>query len=733
MKSRFRFIAAMAASFLCAWGGLAIAKSAEPGQTGFTEADNEYYLTEHDLIFFQPGVEFELLDFQIPDDNQPWVRFSLTDPQGKALDRDGVETPGPIDVRMMLTFIPMGEENKVSYHDRFRDQGGEYTDEGGGVYTYKFSTVLPDDYDADATHTLAVVTTRDLRDYELERYYDNDVHNFVPSGSEMTTPPRDIVRTETCNRCHDPLAQHGGRYQEVQVCQQCHLPALYDEEEDISYSFNVMIHRVHAGEEHYPADLNDCEVCHTGGTPTADLPLVASPSPSPACDATGLGMTELSWADKGSIEVRIDSKDGPLFTASDGVGAAETGNWVNDATTFFLVSKETGEVLQEMPQHLTVFGCANNPPGTARGEAGALHTHWLTRPSSDVCEACHSDVDVENGVNHPIPATDEFCMFCHVPTGEEYDFSIQGAHQVDYKSAQLGGVLVNVLDIDNTGPGQRPVVTFSLSNKWGPLPPSFLGRLRFVLSGPNEDFSFYAREDVLEGLSASGSNWVYQFETALPSDAVGSYTLGFEGRINSWTLNEGSSKEFSMRDQAQNYTMAFSVTGDVISPRRMVVDDAKCENCHVNLSLHGSNRHDAGGYCQTCHRPDFVGGDDDSPQSVDFRYMIHKIHRGADLEYGYVVGNDDFSDIHFPGDLRNCESCHMEDTYKLPLQAGLLYVATPSDPITEMGPTTAACLSCHDSDAAAVHASTNSNELGEACAACHGEGKQFAVEKIHAR
>ena len=42
-------------------------------------------------------------------------------------------------------------------------------------------------------------------------------------------------------------------------------------------------------------------------------------------------------------------------------------------------------------------------------------------------------------------------------------------------------------------------------------------------------------------------------------------------------------------------------------------------------------------------------------------------------------------------------------------------------------PTTAACLSCHDSEGAAVHASTNSNELGEACAACHGDGKTFSV------
>ena len=39
------------------------------------------------------------------------------------------------------------------------------------------------------------------------------------------------------------------------------------------------------------------------------------------------------------------------------------------------------------------------------------------------------------------------------------------------------------------------------------------------------------------------------------------------------------------------------------------------------------------------------------------KFMTHKIHRGADLENGYVVvrsrGVYDFSDIIFPGDLRN--------------------------------------------------------------------------------
>jgi len=126
------------------------------------------------------------------------------------------------------------------------------------------------------------------------------------------------------------------------------------------------------------------------------------------------------------------------------------------------------------------------------------------------------------------------------------------------------------------------------------------------------------------------------------------------------------------------------------------------------------------------------------PQAIDFRYMIHKIHAGAELENGYiVVGHNgsinDFSHVEFPGDLRACDTCHVNDSYELPLSANLEMVTTPRDYFTPMGPTQAACLSCHDNQAAAVHATSNANELGEACAACHGPGKTYAVEKVHAR
>jgi OmcA/MtrC family decaheme c-type cytochrome len=164
-----------------------------------------------------PEVDLVIIDIDIPDDRTPLVTFSITNDNGLPLDRNGVYTDGAVDIRFMLTYIPMGEEQKVNYHDRLRDRDGDYTTIEQGLYTYKFTTVLPEDWEQDATHTLAGVATRDLRNpWELSRYYDNEVYNFIPSGSGMAMP-RDVVSTESCNRCHDPLGEHGGRYQEVAV------------------------------------------------------------------------------------------------------------------------------------------------------------------------------------------------------------------------------------------------------------------------------------------------------------------------------------------------------------------------------------------------------------------------------------------------------------------------------------------------------------------------------------
>jgi len=119
------------------------------------------------------------------------------------------------------------------------------------------------------------------------------------------------------------------------------------------------------------------------------------------------------------------------------------------------------------------------------------------------------------------------------------------------------------------------------------------------------------------------------------------------------------------------------------------------------------------------------------------KWMIHKIHRGEELENGYVVvrsrGTYDFSHIEFTGDLRNCDACHVNDSQQLPVADGALPTITNNAWWTPMEPQAAACLSCHDDDSSAAHAYTNTTFFGESCATCHGEGKDAAVDKVHAQ
>lgn len=723
--------------------------SADADRTGFTEADAEYYMDEAAFGFFRPGVEIHFKTIEIPGDRQPVVTFDLTDPAGAPLDTDGVLTPGPVFMYFMLDYIPEGEEKVVSYcTTRFcYDRGGELTSDALGSYTYKFATVLPEGFDADAPHTLSLVARRRFDAAEFDNveglesnYIDNVIYNFIPSSGDETGMNRDVVTTESCNKCHNPLGEHGGsRFQEVRICLHCH-----NEDNVGEYAFGPMVHRIHSsnepeiGQVHYPAEINDCQVCHTGGTPTADMPLVATPNPATSC-GNGFGMTTLAWGDEGDVEVRLDSATGSLFAQSGGAGSQETGEWVRDGQSFFLVNASNGEAIQKATVNLTPYGCVDNAPYdyTAYAPAGEMHTNWMNRPSRAACGGCHVDVDFEGGSNHPPQSDDTRCAFCHqADSGTEFDRSIKGAHTVPLASKALAGVIVEIKEVTSTGPGQRPTVLFSLSSKNGPVDPSSLDRLLFSLHGPNEDFEFYAQENVVPNLKAVGSDWSYTFNARIPSSAKGSYSVGFEGRI---TTSVNGSNE---RDSAENYIVPVAVTDDEPVARRMIVDDAKCEACHSNLSLHGDNRKNATMYCQTCHMPSATDEEvrlEGLDESIHFKYMVHKIHRGAELEnlpyivYGYRSSVHDYSDVHFPGDLRDCEACHVDDSYKLPLPEGAAPTHAPSAYITDMGPETATCLSCHDGFAAAAHADANTGGLGESCSACHGDGKSHSVEKVHAR
>jgi OmcA/MtrC family decaheme c-type cytochrome len=90
-------------------------------------------------------------------------------------------------------------------------------------------------------------------------------------------------------------------------------------------------------------------------------------------------------------------------------------------------------------------------------------------------------------------------------------------------------------------------------------------------------------------------------------------------------------------------------------------------------------------------------------------------------------------DVGYPGRLTTCTQCHVAGTEQLPLPATASKVTDGQNLIGTMGPETAACTSCHVTQAAAAHAQANTSAIGESCAACHGPTSAFAVSKVHAQ
>ena len=104
------------------------------------------------------------------------------------------------------------------------ESNGTYTALGNGVYRYTFATALPAGFAPSKTYRVGVQARRTI---EERRFVDNATLDFRPDG-DTRLATRDVVKTENCQRCHEPFAFHGGIRIEIKVCVQCHTPQLTD-------------------------------------------------------------------------------------------------------------------------------------------------------------------------------------------------------------------------------------------------------------------------------------------------------------------------------------------------------------------------------------------------------------------------------------------------------------------------------------------------------------------------
>lgn len=616
---------------------------------------------------------------------------------------------------------------------------GTLVDNGDGSYVYTFATdvanvtdPIPVSYDPTLTHSVG---------FEIRGFVpvDNPTYTFQPSdGATSGIFTRDIVKTATCNVCHNKLALHGNGRFETPYCVTCHNPGSTDAQSGNTVDMTVMIHKIHRG---------------------AQLPSVIA------------GGEYAIW---GFADIKHDYSD-VIF-----------------------------------PQDIrNCMNCHNqNDPDTPDA------IDWITMPSMQACGACHDDVNFMTGENHSdanIAVPDNAsCTTCHSDTGfvgpvdESHAILVQGAAQA---------FQYNILSATDTGQGQNPIVTFCVTNPTQPVDPppanpnacntaatydiandapfvqpGGASRVAIDLGWNTVDYTNIGSGSAVPGFRPGSAAQVVSLDplggnatdnmdgtftmtsnVAVPINVSGSLVVAIEGHPAVDVNGDGVADRLPVTGA----TDFFGITDNPAVARRKVVDIANCNQCHQQLSLHGDNRTDNIDLCVSCHNADATdirarneagvdasnsadGGDE---VAVDFKRMIHRIHAGNVVVYGFGGSLHDYRDVEYPGILSDCTACHVGDTY-YPVDAQVLATtydtgdgttASLADPTDDLNITAnaAVCSSCHPSESAAAHmelngaafdamqaldgtlTSASGRPVFETCDVCHNEGRIADVAVVH--
>jgi OmcA/MtrC family decaheme c-type cytochrome len=627
--------------------------------------------------FVRPGLSVKLENPNVSIDRRLSVDIRIADNKGLPLDRDGVFSPGPVSLSFIAARLPSTDATYVAYTTRNQTSvltgltATQASSDSGGTYTQLSDGLYRYRFGVALPEAYPSGETHAIGVYASRNLTEFDLDTQFSNDVIEFVPDG------------GPVAASRDRVSTA-ACNSCHDPLA-----------------VHGGARQ---EVQLCTLCHTEQTSDPD--------------------TGNTVDFKVMIHKIHSGRDLPSVRAGTPYQIIGFGGSVHDYS----------EVV--FPD--TTLRCEQCHQGASQS------LDYLTRPSRAACGSCHDDVSFATGENHaPGPALDDTrCSACHIPVGDlEFDVSVAGAHTIPTEAASLPGVVFDILNVENGTPGNRPTVVFSIADKAGSsVDIEDMSRVALVLAGPASDYAGYVSENAI---GATGANGLYSFtfSQTISADFTGTMAVGIEG-YRDRSLLRSSGDLLTVRDAGLNDVFYFDTGGGDPTPRRRVVAIENCNSCHGALSAHGGSRNDTE-QCVLCHtssetdmnrRPPDRG----EPESVHFKTMIHKIHTGEDLTdeftvFGFGGSEHNFTEVRFPGDRRNCGACHVEGTEQLPTPAPALPSLSPRGLVSLLQPASAACLSCHTSRDALVHAVLQTNALGESCSVCHGPNRQFAVDRVHTR
>ncbi|HEX7706910.1 MAG TPA: OmcA/MtrC family decaheme c-type cytochrome [Thermoanaerobaculia bacterium] len=654
----------------------------------------EFYLNSDGIAYIRPGVKIKVVSITIPADRRPVVELTFTDDFDQPIDRLGKITPGAISASMVLARWNPETREYFSYTTRIQTTPAS-SPAGPGV------TAIQAAADSGGTWTDLEMGRAQYR-FRTVLPADFDTAATMTLGIYSARNLNDILgKSYYANVLHDfradaqPITSTWDKISTAS-CNNCHDALAF-----------------HGGSRR---EMKLCVLCHTTQTVDPDT-----------------GETQ----DMETLTHKIHR-------------GANLPSVLGGKPYIIIGNQQSVHDYSHVIYPQDIRNCDNCHEGITAAQKTSQSHVWFTNPTKEACYACHDNINMETGEGHPgrARADNSRCANCHVPdSGEEFDRSIKGAHTIPEKSKQLEGLKVAVVSFTNFKAGEKPTVTFALTNNAGAaVDGSKLATFAPMIAGPTSSYSKYFREAAPARaiFNATTGHTTFTFNNAIPADAKGTWTISGDFYRNVTIKRADGEADISLREAAYNPIRYAALDGGTATPRRTVAPMAQCNTCHDRLALHGGQRL-VMEQCVICHnpletdvarRPASAG----APESVSMQYMIHKIHRGHALDrdytvYGFGGTPHNYNHVGYPGDLKNCAKCHTANSHRLPAKGDA--VVTPRDFYSPMGSGTAACVSCHDNRDTVAHAFLNTAQFGgqpaESCGTCHGANATWSVDKVHAR
>ena len=542
------------------------------------------------------------------------------------------------------------------------------------------------------------------------------IYDFVPATGAPAASGREIVATAKCNECHRKLGGipgdsaessgagfHGGSRNETRYCVVCHTEQRKYGQSEATYNATTLtftgstnkvdgravgnlpnhIHKTHMGaflakknynyggvlynEVKFPQDLRNCTKCHDGS------------ATSTAQTAQGD-----NWKNVPNRLACGGCHDGINFATGQGVTIGDAAKGLTTTTSF---------------------------NGFAHG--------GQSQPDDSQCTTCHTPGNID--VNHLPITPPNLQSALHVTGGSANSNSAWIASNTSRLPAGAIKVSYEIQSVSRNA-NKQPVLVFRMlqngaradlnvfaTTAVNPLTGSkeiwdnFMGSpsAYFVFAVPQDGIAtpadFNANASGYLKTIWAGTATGTGAGTLTGPDANGFYTVtltGVQVPDNATMLTGGLGYSYSLtstlpltQTNLPDYPVAASPIGQaneiggliVIAPnaqkvangyvgRRQIVEDARCNKCHQELgtfteeAFHGGQRND-GSTCAWCHRPNQTS----SGWSADSTSYIHAIHaankRKTPFTWHAATTTESFADVTFPGVLKECETCHVPNTY----------------------------------------------------------------------